>query len=246
MQFIFVNVIYTNGAAKTDLRSNLFFHSPTIRDSNNFIYIHDTFKNKKTPALSDITDDLQAGDKVQGWLTYELPKTAKGLVFEFQLRNDDPFVTPLAAFQLALDASANFNLAPDPTPNGVGLSGKLGQTTNAGAYFMTVNKVETATTVNSVKADDGKQFVMVEVTFQSNADQGVDINSTNLKLKDGEGFGYDNTSRRQPELETISDLPSGTKIHGWATFQVPTAAGNFVFQFQPNSDENIKLTTKLN
>jgi serine/threonine-protein kinase len=244
MQFVLVNVTYTNGAAETDLHTNLFFHSPTIRDSNNFIYSYDSLRSK-IPALNDITDNLQVGDKVQGWLTYQLPKTAKGLVFEFQLRNDNPFVAPLATFQVALDASANFTLSPDPTPNGVGATGKLGQITNSGAYFMTVNKVETANSIDNTNADAGKQFVMVEMTFQSKANQGVDINNTNLKLKDGDGFRYDNTFRRQPELQTTSDLPSGTKIHGWATFEVPTTATNFSLQFQQSSDNPPILTIKL-
>jgi hypothetical protein len=245
-QFIFVNLTYTNGASETDLETNLFFHSPTIRDSNNFIYTLDRFKGK-SPALNDMASDrLRPGDKTKGWLTYQLPKTAKGLVFEFQLRNTDPFTPAFGVFQVALDADASLTLPPDQTPNGVGPSGEVGQTTNVGAYFMTVTKAETTSVIDGYQAEAGKQFVTVKVTFQSNADQDVDINANDLSLKDSEGFRYSNTFRRQPELQTVDDLPAGTKVQGWATFEVPTTANGFVLQFLPSSAKKVALSVALN
>jgi hypothetical protein len=245
-QFIFVNLTYTNGAAETDLDTNLFFHSPTIRDSNNFIYTLDSFKGK-TPALNDMAgNNLRAGDKTKGWLTYQIPKTAKGLVFEFQLRNTDPFTPAFGVFQVALDTDASFTLPSDQTPNGVGSSGEVGQTTNAGAYFMTVTKAETTSVIDGYRAKTGTQFVTVKVTFQSNADQDVDINPNDLSLKDSEGFRYSNTFRRQPELQNVDDLPAGTKVQGWATFEVPTTASGFVLQFLPSSAKSVALSVALN
>ena len=244
-QFVFVNLTYTNGAAEMNLESNIFFHSPTIRDNNNFIYTLDAFRSK-TPALNDMAGNtLRPGDKTKGWLTYQLPKTAKGLVFEFQLRGDNPFTPAFGVFQVALDTTASFSLPPDSTPSGVGPSGKLGQTTNAGAYFMTVNKAETTQTIAGYSAEAGNQFVTVEVTFQSNADQNVDINANDLSLKDSEGFRYSNTFRRQPELQTVSDLPAGTKLHGWVTFEVPTTASGFVLQFLPGNSKVVTLAVAL-
>jgi hypothetical protein len=50
-----------------------------IRDSKGYSY---TSTVGKTPAL-DYTNDLPAGQKLRGWVTYEIPKDATELVYEY-------------------------------------------------------------------------------------------------------------------------------------------------------------------
>jgi hypothetical protein len=53
----------------------------SVKDSQGFKYDFTIF-GQKEPRIAG-TNDIPAGDKVRGWVTFEIPKTASGLILEY-------------------------------------------------------------------------------------------------------------------------------------------------------------------
>lgn len=62
----------------------------SLKDSQGFKYNIGVFG--KDPALAS-QNDLPRGDKIRGWVTFEVPKTASGLTFEYRTLLGDVFLS---------------------------------------------------------------------------------------------------------------------------------------------------------
>jgi hypothetical protein len=77
---IMLAVDITIGSNKTKgISANGLFAS--VKDSQGFKYDFAVF-GQKEPRIAG-TNDIPVGDKVRGWITFEVPKTATGLVLEY-------------------------------------------------------------------------------------------------------------------------------------------------------------------
>jgi hypothetical protein len=77
---IMLAVDITIGSNKTKgISANGLFAS--VKDSQGFKYDFAVF-GQKEPRIAG-TNDIPAGDKVRGWITFEVPKTATGLILEY-------------------------------------------------------------------------------------------------------------------------------------------------------------------
>ena len=53
-------------------------------------------------------------------------------------------------------------------------------------------------------------------------------------LKTSDGYQYDaELMGKDPALGSQNDLPTGDKMRGWITFQIPTTAHGLVFIYEP-------------
>lgn len=254
-QFLLLNVTYKSGTGE-----QFFFTRQMaemlLRDNQNVTYSYKeipTYKDNSAEALTNLNDDLQPGERVNGWLTYEVPKTAKGLVFEYLVQTDIAgFTPPRGLFEIGLDNQANYTLPTAPKLSNVNTSGKgkIGDTLDGGNYYLTITKAETSNTLqdianSSTKADAGKEFLTVFVVVDSKVDKGVTINSTVPQVADAQGFRYDSKNDRQPELDFTENLPIGHKLEGWLTFEVPANDKNLTLEFKALND-NAWLQVAIN
>ena len=136
-------------------------------------------------------------------------------------------------------------VTPEPPKANIG---KVGDTITQGDYIITLASAETATSYGDYnKAGDGKKYISVEIIVESGADTGVSVNPFYCKLSDGDAYSYTMTiGGKDPYLSSQNDLPKGEKMRGWVTFEVPEAAKDFIFSYEPLSfAETIRIRFNL-
>jgi serine/threonine-protein kinase len=251
LEYLFVEMTLENQQnPDIDIKSNLFFNPARLRDKDNFLYVG--LDNVRKPQVGDTSNKLSKGDKTRGWLTFQVPTGSKGFVLEFAPGSGNPTLAGGTLLRVALDDDAPLTFASNPSSLPTSTSGKVGDTIGANGYLMTVNKTETADTVDmggsfgKIKAGAGKKFVALELTFESLSSQGININRNGATLKDSESIRYEATGRaREPELVFISNLPKGTKVRGWVTFEIPQTANGLTFEYQPIAGTKVSLQVTL-
>ena len=126
--------------------------------------------------------------------------------------------------------------APSPAPAAPPPLAQVGQTIEEQGYRFTVTNVETAASYGIYDADAGKQLLAVEVLVESSATSGVDVNPFYFSVQDSDGYEYTiSIFGKDPSLQSQNDLPSGEKMRGRVTFEVPTSAHGLVLKFEPLS-----------
>jgi|GEM_PF-2388309 len=245
-EFLSVFVTLTSGG-NIDL-GNMFFQdkAPFLADSDNFYYPLVRDSTAKSPPLGKIASTLKKGDKTDGWLTFQVPTSAKGLVLSFDPPNAGLGQVPIL-FKVALDDSPA--AAPSST-QAVGTKGNLNQTVGEGPYFMTVTQVEVAAQLNQgsspTKAAADQQFVSMEVIMESRVDLSALVNSNDFSLKSGDGFKFKRTgASKKPELQVISALPKGLKTRGWLTFTLPKTAKGLTLELNTTGQRQAFLQVNL-
>ena len=251
-QFVFVDITYTSGNNDADISQIMFFDEPRLTDNQGLIYEADNSTGAlRKPALVDNSGRLTKGSKVRGWVTFEVPKTAQGLLLSFAVSNSfvDGADSTTVRFQFKLDDQAS--ATPAALPQASGKSGIVGQVLGDGPALMVVNsvvitgQVQTATGTIT-KADAGKKFVALNVTMTSQSDDGAYVNATNSSLKDSDNYSYkSSTCPYQPALGSITEVPKGFKVQGWVCFQVPTAASGLRFEYHSTVGGDVNLQVNL-
>jgi hypothetical protein len=234
LEYILVEVTFEAGT-DLNLTSELLSLEPTLKDSQDYLYrfISQPFPLVEKTWLISVGSSLKKGDKVKGWVAFQVPEGLQGWLFEFRAKKD-LFERIIAKAQVPLDNVATGQYAP---PQATGTEGKVTQTVGTDGYFITINKVEKSTDLQTgkvlfpnTKAGTGKQFIAVEVTFESTATDVWAINYGNAVLKDSEGIRYNPAIRKHLAIVTI-DLENNTRTKGWITYEVPSDAKNLVFEY---------------
>jgi len=111
--------------------------------------------------------------------------------------------------------------------------GKIGDTVTLKRFSITVTDLEEASEYGQYKPQDGYKFVAVEMTIESRADNGFDINPLYARLQDANGEAYFLTfGGKEPSLEPQFKATEGSKEQGWITFEVPQSAQGFVLVYE--------------
>lgn len=121
---------------------------------------------------------------------------------------------------------------------------KVGEVVEQGSYALVVNEVEMGQSYNSyIQPKPGNQFIAIDLTIISKADQGVSANGLFAVLKDSEGFQYrPRFSGKDPQLGSENDIPNGDKVRGWLTFEVPETAEGLVFEYRPFNVRALRIS----
>ena len=247
MQFVFVDITYESGGDE-NLSSTLFFEHARLKDNTGYIY--EAQSNLRKPGLVDTSGVIPKGSKVRGWLTFQVPQTADGLLLDFPVTRGFDRRNPIR-IPVKLDGAATATV-PAPSGQPVGSSGRGDQLVGQGSYLMRVNSsVITGqlqlSPLDLRKAAAGKKYVVVELIFESTSDSGVYVNSNDASLRDGDNYVYKTTSGiyYEPALQGISNLPKGYKVRGWIGFEVPASAKDFVLVYRRTIGENVNLQVAL-
>lgn len=246
-QFVFVDITYESGGDE-NLSSTLFFEHARLKDNNDYVY--EAQSNLRKPGLVDTSGVIAKGSKVRGWLTFQIPKTADGLLLDFPVTRGFDRRSPIR-IPIKLDGAASATV-PSPSGQPVGSSGRGDQLVGQGSYLLRVNSSvitdQLQLSPSGVrKAAAGKKYVMVELIFESKADRGVYVNPNDTSLRDGDNYVYKTSGSLyyEPALPVISDLPKGYKARGWVGFEVPASAKDFVLVYRRTSGENVNLQVTL-
>jgi hypothetical protein len=203
-QFVFIEVSFVAGSMADieDTRNAL----AIIQDNEGFMYPKLTKLDGRSPAFGETSNKLNAKDTSSGWITFQIPESAKGLIVRFNISNGVAVFPDFTNFSVALD--------DDPHPvrvpaQPIGTIGKVGQIVGDKGYAMQLTKVEIAGQVEIsphliVKAQKDKQFVSVELIFESLAENGILVTGRG-SLKDSAGVKYDDAGGRSqlPRLTAI-------------------------------------------
>jgi hypothetical protein len=114
--------------------------------------------------------------------------------------------------------------------------GKVGETVSLNGYTLTVNAVQKSENFSGNvidQADAGNIFIAVDLTIGSLKNNGVSANALYASLKDSQGYQYSTGifGDKDPSLKGTNDIPSGDKVRGWVTFQVPKTASGFILEY---------------
>lgn len=146
-------------------------------------------------------------------------------------------------------AAATTAAKPAAATAAAGKVGQLGMVKQSG-YVLTVNTLEKKSTISvaglDLSAKAGFQYITLDVTILSEADEDVDANTLYATLKDANGASYNaSLLGREPELPTQNNVAKGQMVRGWLTFEVPKSTTGLVFIYEPLSLEAIKLQVPL-
>jgi hypothetical protein len=108
--------------------------------------------------------------------------------------------------------------------------GKIGQRLEYKGYAMTVTAVDEAEDFFTTrKARAGYKLVAVEVLIESNASN-VTISPPHTKLVDGSKRDYEaRATGKEPVMTEQYDIPKGTSVRGWITYEVPKGVRTLLF-----------------
>lgn len=175
--------------------------------------------------------ELSPGERVRGKIGFQIPEDATGLVFVFDA---DVWGT----------GKVFVELGPEPVSvePPAALPGEQAQTMFAvgdiiemGDLTLTVNEVTYPPGDSFNAPDEGKKFVVVDLTITNQASEAVSVSSLlQMTLKDDTGQSYDVDLMASAAADGSSpdgEIAPGETIRGQVGYQVPEDATGLVFVF---------------
>jgi hypothetical protein len=175
--------------------------------------------------------EIAAGEKVRGKVGFQVPGDVKGLqfVFDASLFGSGKVFVNLGNEPAMVEAPAA--LAGETSQQ----TYKVGDVIQLGDLVLTVNEVTTPKNSDFAKPEEGKKFLVVDVTIENKASKAAHVSSAlQMELKDasGQAYGIDIMASAASDGKTPDgELAPGEKIKGQAGFQVPTDTSSLVFVF---------------
>jgi len=111
---------------------------------------------------------------------------------------------------------------------------KMGERTQIGDNFMTVNNIEDIPISKGNEPHQGNKFVVIDVTIENQGTKPIKYKGGEFVIRDLEGYTYDQPliSLRYPYF--ISGLlPPNCKKRGWITFEVPELISELELIYHP-------------
>lgn len=98
---------------------------------------------------------------------------------------------------------------------------------------LTVTKAERTAQIGKLqKAQDGREFIVIEVLIENISADKADYNPFYFKVKDGEGFESNATINLDPAALKSGNLDKGSKARGGVAFDVAKGSKGLVLSYQ--------------
>ncbi len=111
-----------------------------------------------------------------------------------------------------------------------------GETATVSGVKMTLSGVEYKTAVSDYeKADDGKTYVVADVTLENTTNKTESYNSLNFRMQTAGGQVLDSTFATVPSPLNSGDIVAGGKVTGKVVFEVPVEEGHQYVIWKPGS-----------
>ncbi len=190
----------------------------TLLDSEGFVYEPELAGRDGQIA----TVDLSYGEKVRGWIAFEMPEDAlpASIKLAASIFSDDFVRANLAPPPAGHEAYTEpLSILPPPPPIG------LRATHEEYGYSLSATALEDpCTSTMFYEPTAGLKLVAVEIIVGNVSGETLSLNPFNAVLVDDEGFVYQpELGSREGQLATF-DLEVGEKAQGWVAFEVPEPA----------------------
>ncbi len=127
-----------------------------------------------------------------------------------------------------------FNERADKQPKDVEVL--PGETATVSGVKMTLSGVEYKTAVSDYeKADDGKTYVVADVTLENTTDKTQSYNSLYFRMQTAGGQVLDSTFATVPSPLNSGDIVAGGKVTGKVVFEVPVEDGHQYVIWKPGA-----------
>lgn len=127
-----------------------------------------------------------------------------------------------------------FNERADKQPKDVEVL--PGETATVGGVKMTLSGVEYKTNLSDYeKADDGKTYVVADVTLENTTNKTQSYNSLYFRIQTTGGQVLDSTFGTVPNPLNSGDIVAGGKVTGKVVFQVPVEDGHQYVIWKPDA-----------
>ncbi len=175
--------------------------------------------------------EIAPGERIRGKVGFQVPEDATGLIFVFDadVWGTGKVFVELGPEPISVDPPADLPGEQVQTMFAVGDIIEIGDLT------ITVNEVTNPPGDSFNKPDEGKVFVVVDVTIQNRGSEAASISSLlQMSLKDDTGQVYDldlMASAASGGTAPDGEIAPGETIRGQVGFQVPEDATGLVFVF---------------
>ena len=125
----------------------------------------------------------------------------------------------------------------------------IGDTIELKNYKVTVNGVRTATedSTGFIKADEGKEFFLVDCTVENTSDKDQTVSSVLMfKIVDKDGRSFDQALFTDGNGQLDGTVGSGRKITGEYCVQVPKGQTGLELEFNSSLINNQQIIVSLN
>ena len=111
-----------------------------------------------------------------------------------------------------------------------------GETATVGGVKMTLSGVEYKTNLSDYeKADDGKTYVVADVTLENTTNKTQSYNSLYFRIQTAGGQVLDSTFGTVPNPLNSGDIVAGGKVTGKVLFEVPVEDGHQYVIWKPDA-----------
>jgi hypothetical protein len=212
----------------------------TLLDSEGFVYQAEL--GGRDGQISTV--HLSVGEKVRGWIAFEVPEGASpaALKYEVEFFGNKVLQVGLAAPPEGYvpDTAA---LAQLPTAPSSG----LGDTVEQHGYSLSAESLEDPTTPGRFyTAMPGMKVVAVQIVVGNVSGEQLSINPLNAILVDSHGYVYEaELGGRDDGQIDVADLDPGEKARGWVAFSIPEGETPTSVKYQVDFFEGTFLYTGL-
>lgn len=227
-KFVAVDLLFVNQGSGSESLSSLL--QMTLKDDTGQNYQPD-FLAQSAFNASTPEGELTSGERVRGTVAFQTPNDVGTLqfVFDASVWGTGKVFVNLGNEPISLDPPSE--LAGESTVD----SYAVGETVTIGDFTLTVNEVTFPEGDNFNKPNDGKKFVVVDVTFENVSGESANLSSLlQMTLRDSTGQKYDvdlMASSASGGSSPDGELVAGEKLRGQVGYQVPIDATGLMFVF---------------
>lgn len=227
-EFVAVDLLFVNQGSDSESLSSLL--QMVIKDSTGQNYQPDLMAQSALN-IDSPEGELTAGERVRGTVGFQLPQDSEDLqfVFDASIWGTGKVFVNLGAEPVAFDPPSE--LAGETAVD----AHSIGETISIGDFTLTVNEVSFPEGDDFNKPEDGKQFVVVDVTFENVSGESASLSSLlQMTLRDSTGQKYDvdlMASVASGGSTPDGELVAGEKLRGQVGYQVPVEATDLMFVF---------------
>ncbi len=178
-----------------------------------------------------IDGELAPGERIRGKVGFQIAEDAQGLqfVFDASVFGTGKVVVDLGAEPMTVEPPAN--IAGEMSQQTYGVSDVIAM----GTTNVTVNEVISPAGDQFAKPDEGKKFLVVDLTIENGGATSISLSTLlQMSLKDSSGQKYDvdlMASVASGGTSPDGEISPGEKLRGQVGFQVPQDAAGLVFVF---------------
>ncbi len=216
----------------------------TLRDAESQKY-NTSLSANIAASLPQLGGVLLPGERLRGYLGFEIPIDAMDLEFRFVpalFGSDDELRVALPAKPAKVKAPAT--IPGETAPK----AGKIGEPQKSDVFTITVNKAALVAS-GMMKPAKGNRFVVIDVTVTNDSRKKTPLSTAlQMYIKDADGFRYGvNIGASVAAKAKLPDgeLAAGDKIKGQVGFEVPTSAKGLMFEFTSDLFNNDKVLVTL-